>query len=287
MISGKKWLLYAFITTIFWGIWGAFIEIPEKAGFPATLGYIMWSLTMVPCAIFALYIIKWKPETDRRSIIIGMFIGLLGAGGQLLLFQALKQGPAYLVFPFISLFPIFTILLSFIFLKEKANGKQWTGIIIALVAIFFLSYNPGNKTGFEGSTWIILSIIVFLMWGAQAFVMKFANDTMKAESIFLYMMISAIALSPVAYYMTDFATPINWGLKGPYLAFVIHLLNSVGALTLVYALRYGKAIVVVPMTGLSPIITVALSLIIYAVIPGVTISIGVILAMAAIYFLSE
>ena len=100
-------------------------------------------------------------------------------------------------------------------------------------------------------------------------------------------MISAIALSPVAYYMTYFSTPINWGLKGPYLAFVVHLLNSVGALTLVYALRYGKAIVVVPMTGLSPIITVALSLAIYAVIPGVTISVGVVLAMAAIYFLSE
>jgi uncharacterized membrane protein len=287
MNSGKKWLLYAFVTTIFWGIWGAFIEIPEKAGFPATLGYIMWSLTMVPCAIFALYIIGWKPETDRRSVMLGLLIGILGAGGQLILFQALKEGPAYLVFPFISLFPIFTILLSFMFLKEKANGKQWTGIIIALISIFFLSYNPSNKTGFEGSSWIILSIIVFIMWGAQAFVMKFANDTMKAESIFFYMMIAAILLSPVAYVMTDFSVPINWGLKGPYLAFIVHLLNSVGALTLVYALRFGKAIVVVPMTGLSPIITVAISLIIYAVLPGLTISIGVALAMIAIYFLSE
>jgi uncharacterized membrane protein len=216
-----------------------------------------------------------------------MIIGLLGAGGQLILFEALKEGPAYLVFPFISLFPIFTILLSFVFLKEKANRRQWIGIAIALIAIFFLSYNPNNKTGFEGSSWIVLSIIVFLMWGAQAFAMKFANDTMKAESIFLYMTISALALSPVAYMMTDFAIPINWGLNGPYLAFLIHLLNSVGALTLVYALRYGKAIVVVPMTGLSPIITVAISLVLYAVLPAVTITIGVALAMVAIYFLSE
>lgn len=287
MTSGKKWLLYAIVTTIFWGIWGAFIEIPEKAGFPATLGYCIWSLTMIPCAIVALYIIRWKPEVDTRSTIIGMLIGLLGAGGQLILFQALKDGPAYLVFPLISLFPIFTIFLSFVFLKEKANVKQWTGIIIALVAIFFLSYNPDNKAGFEGSTWIILSIIVFIMWGAQAFVMKFANDTMKAESIFLYMTISGIVLSPVAYWMTDLSVPINFGWKGPYLAFIIHLLNSVGALTLVYALRYGKAIVVVPMTGLSPIITVAISLMIYAVVPSVMISIGVGLAMVAIYFLSE
>src|SRR5256885_12305187 len=35
MKSTKLWLFYAIITTVFWGIWGAFIEIPEKAGFPA------------------------------------------------------------------------------------------------------------------------------------------------------------------------------------------------------------------------------------------------------------
>src|SRR5688572_23529221 len=110
---------------------------------------------------------------------------------------------------------------------------------------------------------------------------------MKAESIFFYMMISGIILTPVAFFMTDFSAPINWGFKGPYLAFVIHILNSIGALTLVYALRYGKAIVVVPMTGLSPIITVVISLILYGVIPSASIVFGVILAIVAIYLLSE
>jgi len=287
-ILTKKWLLYAFITTVFWGIWGAFIEIPEKEGFPATLGYVVWALTMVPCAAVALIIIKWRLESDKKSILLGLSIGLLGAGGQLILFQALREGPAYLVFPFISLFPIFTILMSFLFLKEKASKRQWVGIIIALIAIFFLSWQqPNQKTSFEGTHWILLSIIVFIMWGAQAFVMKFANDSMKAESIFFYMMLTALLLVPFALMMTDFSATINWGFKGPYLAFMVHILNAIGALTLVYALRYGKAIVVVPMTGLSPIITVVLSLIIYAVMPGLTVSVGVVFALIAIYFLSE
>ena len=50
---------------------------------------------------------------------LGSIIGILGAGGQLLLFQALKDGPAYIVFPLISLYPILTIALSMIFLKEN------------------------------------------------------------------------------------------------------------------------------------------------------------------------
>ena len=122
--SSRLWLIYAIITTVFWGIWGAFIEIPEKSGFPATLGYVVWSITMIPCALVALSIIGWKPETDKRSVFLGMVVGLLGAGGQLILFEALREGPAYIVFPLISLFPVLTIILSVIFLKEKTTKRH-------------------------------------------------------------------------------------------------------------------------------------------------------------------
>lgn len=287
MKSSKLWLVYAIVTTVFWGIWGAFIEIPEKAGFPATLGYVVWSLTMIPCTLVALKIIQWKPETDKRSIFLGMMVGILGAGGQLILFEALREGPAYIVFPLISLFPILTICLSVIFLKEQTNKRHWIGISLALIAAVFLA-NPkfsGGET--KGSTWLLLSVIVFIMWGLQAYVMKFSNNTMKAESIFMYMCISSLLLIPVALWMTDFSQPVNWGLKGPYMAAMIHILNSIGSLTLVYALRHGKAIVVVPMTGLSPVITIIISLIIYAVFPGAVLLTGLVIAAVAILLLSE
>jgi len=287
MKSTKLWLAYAIITTLSWGVWGAFIEIPEKAGFPATLGYVVWSLTMIPCALIALKIINWKPEKDKRSILSGLAVGLLGAGGQLILFEALREGPAYIVFPLISLFPVLTIILSVAFLKESTNKKHWIGITLALVAAVFLA-NP-KLTGSEtsGSNWLWLSVIVFIMWGLQAYIMKFANNTMKAESIFMYMAIGALVLAPFAIWMTDFSQPINWGFKGPYLAAIIQVLNAVGALTLVYALRYGKAIIVVPLTGLSPVITIIISLIIYAVFPGTILLIGLIMAAVAIMLLSE
>jgi drug/metabolite transporter (DMT)-like permease len=68
---------------------------------------------------------------------------------------------------------------------------------------------------------------------------------------------------------------------------VVQILNAIGALTLVYALRYGKAIIVVPMTGLAPVITVVLSLIIYQVVPGGFLLTGLIIASVAIILLSE
>ncbi|HQH41146.1 MAG TPA: EamA family transporter [Bacteroidales bacterium] len=287
MKTDKLWLLFAFITTSFWGVWGAFMEIPEKSGFPATLGYVVWSLTMIPCALFALSRIEWKPEHDKRSVLLGSSVGLLGAGGQLILFQALRQGPAYIVFPIISLYPVLTIFLSLLFLKERANTRQWAGIVLALIAMFLLSNPQVNPGKTEGIGWLALAIMVFIMWGIQAWVMKFSNNTMKAESIFFYMALTGVLLSPFAFAMTDFASPINWSFKGPWLSAMIQILNAIGALSLVYALRYGKAIIVVPLTGLAPVITVILSLIIYGVIPGGVLLAGLITASVAIVLLSQ
>lgn len=283
----RPWLIYAVITTAFWGVWGALIELPEKAGFPATLGYAVWALTMIPPALVALKKINWKLETDKKSVIQGCIIGLTGAGGQLILFQALRTGPAYLVFPFISLSPVVTIILSYIFLKERASKKGWAGIALALTAIIFLSYQPSANAGGSGYLWIILSLIVFLAWGFQAFVMRFANQTMKAESIFFYMMITGLLLIPFALFMTDFRQNINWGFNGPYLAALIQILNSIGALMIVYAFRYGKAIIVSPMTNaVAPVITIIISLLIYQVIPHPLIVVGMLLAVISIFLMA-
>lgn len=290
-MTKRPWLLFALITTVFWGIWGALIEIPEKAGFPATLGYIVWSMTMVPCALVALGINKWKLEYDAKSIGYGMVIGLLGAGGQLILFNALAEGPAYLVFPIISLSPTVTVVLSVIFLRETTTRRHWAGIIIALVAIVLMSYEGPQHENIGGYLWFFLAIFVFMAWGIQAFFMKIANNRMKAESIFFYMMISGLLLAPFAYMMTDTSDTspaINWGFKGPYLAAMIQVLNAIGALMLVYAIRFGKVIIVAPLTNaVAPIITIILSLIIYAVIPNPVIITGMLTAMVAVYLIAE
>ncbi|HEX6981508.1 MAG TPA: EamA family transporter [Balneolaceae bacterium] len=284
--SSKRWLGYALLTTVFWGVWGALIELPEKNGFPATLGYVVWAITMIPPCIFALYKIDWKIDFEFKSILFGSLAGLLGAGGQLILFQALRIGPAYLVFPFISLSPVITILLATLFLKEKTRKLGWLGIALALLAIPLLSYQEPTNSEITGKLWIFLSLIVFMAWGIQAYVLRFANEKMHAENIFFYMTVTGLILIPIALAMTDFTQSINWGFSGFYSAALIQLLNAIGALSLVYAFRYGKAIVVSPMTNaLAPVITIILSLLLYSVIPSTPIILGMILAIAASFLL--
>jgi drug/metabolite transporter (DMT)-like permease len=276
------------LTTCFWGVWGALSELPEKKGFPATLGYVVWAITMVIPALVALKIIGWKVEKHPKVIWHGVLAGFTGSAGQLILFQALKQGPAYMVFPIVSLSPIVTIFLSLILLKEKATGRTWAGIIMALVALPLLAYQSPDEDGRHGSWWIPLSLLVFIFWGVQAYILRIANTHARAESIFFYMTCSSLSLIPIALFFTDFSRDINWGIEGLYMTAGIQVLNSIGVLFLTYAFRFGKAIVVSPFvnTG-APVITVILSLLIYGVFPHLVIIIGMVLAVMAIFILNE
>ncbi len=286
-MNKKHWLVYALVTTFFWGIWGAFSEVPEKNGFPGTLIYVVWAISMIIPAFFALKQTGWKVEHNSKSIYYGLLIGFLGAGGQLaLLSKAIVTGPAYLIFPIISLSPVVTIIMSTILLKERAGWKGWAGIALALIAIPLLSYQA-PEDGPANYSWLIYALLVFFAWGFQAYFMRKANETMRAESIFFYMTITGLALAVVALLMTDFSADINWGFKGPGMAFLIQLLNSIGALTIVYAFRYGKAIIVSPLTNaVAPVITIIISLILYAVFPNSIVLTGMMLALVSMLILS-
>ena len=136
-MKNKLWLVFILITIATWGVWGTFSDFQIKNGLPMiaeqygipegtpvipdSIVYIVWALTMVPCAIVALIINKGKFQHDWKSMLLGCTVGLLGAGGQLVLFKALTMGPSYIIFPFIAMSPVIVITLASIFLKEKAS----------------------------------------------------------------------------------------------------------------------------------------------------------------------
>lgn len=286
-MKSKLWLFYAIITTIFWGVWGAFAGLPAENGFPETLIYCVWAITMIPPAIIVLKMIDWKLQTDKKAIFYGCIIGLLGAGGQMILFHAVTMGPTYLIFPIISLSPMVTIILSYIFIKERTGTLGTIGIILAIIALPLFDYSKGNENNDYGYLWFVFALIILLAWGLQAYFMKLANESMNAESIFFYMMLTGLAIIPIALLMTDFSTEINYGWDGPWLAAGIQVLNSIGALCLVYAFRYGKAMVVSPMTNAgAPLITAIISMVILGFVPGTYKVIGIILAVLAAFFLA-
>jgi uncharacterized membrane protein len=249
--------------------------------------YCVWSLTMIPPALFVLARNEWKIDRSPKAVFYGMVIGLLGAGGQMILFYVLTIGPSYLVFPVISLSPAVTIVLSIALLGERTSRLGAIGIGLALAALPFFDFSLQAFATNQGLGWLALSLLVMACWGVQAFFMKVANRHMSVESIFFYMALTGLLLAPVAWLMTDFSRPVNWGADGPYLAAVIQVLNALGALLLVYAFRYGKAIVVAPLTNAgAPMLTALIALALTGALPGPFKMLGIGLALVAAVLLS-
>jgi drug/metabolite transporter (DMT)-like permease len=273
-------LFNAMTTVVLWGIWGAFSGLSPQHGFPETLVYCVWALTMIPPALVVLAQAKWKLDVNPRAVAYGVAVGALGAGGQMVLFYAVTRGPAYLIFPVISLSPVLTIVLSFLFMGERTGRLGALGIVLALLALPTFDFAPGGDAA--GGSWLWMALIVMACWGLQAYFMKSANRIMSGESIFFYMTVTGLALVPVALWLTDFSRPINLGLDGPLLAAGIQVLNAIGALTLVFAFRYGKAIIVAPLTNAgAPLATAIISLVALGVMPGSIKLVGIVLALTA------
>jgi len=66
--------------------------------------------------------------------------GILGGVGNMAYFEAMvKGGKASVVTPVTALFPMVTVLLALVFLKERLGRTQWIGLALAFVAIYLLN----------------------------------------------------------------------------------------------------------------------------------------------------
>ncbi|MGB3480796.1 MAG: DMT family transporter [Mycobacterium sp.] len=276
--STPSWIFYATLLILFWGVWGAFSALPAtKYGYPDEMIYSIWALTMIIPAVFALR----GQRFDRRpqAALYGLLIGLTGAGGQLLLFQALTMGPAYLIFPIVSISPAITVLMAMVLLRERIAPLAALGLVAALAAIVLFSVTsaePDESTG----PWLPLALLICLAWGVQAYFMrKTATIGVNEATTFAWMAISALLLVPVALYSLG-GLPTYFPWQAPALTAATQILNAVGALFLVMALSRGKASIVAPTTNaLAPALTIVVSLIAYQTLPSPYGAAGIVLAL--------
>lgn len=133
-----KWLLYSLLALLSWGVFGFLSKVGSEKLSPTQM-QILFSAGIFITTIPALLRSHITSRTDKLGLLYGTFTGLLSVVANLAVFAALKDGKASVIQPATGLYPLVTVILAVMVLKERMNHFQVTGVILALIALWILS----------------------------------------------------------------------------------------------------------------------------------------------------
>ena len=100
---------------------------------------ILFTLGMLPVALGMLFQMRWKLDRDRGGVTYGLLSGIATGLGTLGYYAALREQNASVVTPLTGVFPVLTVVLAFVVLRERLNKLQMAGMLLALASIVILS----------------------------------------------------------------------------------------------------------------------------------------------------
>ena len=266
------WLFYCLLAIVMWGAWGIVAKAAETEVKPVPMQVIstagvlvVWVLLLSP------NVRKIAPGGERRRHLLlgGAFAfgtGLCGGIGNLAMLKSFSEGAeASAVLPLTGMFPLVTVLLAILILRERLNVIQGVGMVVALVAIYLFNRSAGGAPPAAGSgwetwvsRWVAYALVALVLWGIAGVLQKLATNHISSE---LSTVLFAVAVVPVAVFLM-FTDHMTWTLsaKGWALVLLYGALIGFGTLVLFAAYRDGKASVVTALYALYPALTVLLAI---------------------------
>lgn len=134
----RHWLLPTFGAFILWGLWSFIPKITTRFLTPksAVLFEVLGGMVV---AVAVLASMRFKPDVHPLGVVLALTTGFLGFLGALFFLYAASRGPISLVAVLSALYPVITVLLSVILLKEVITMKQWLGIALGLVSMILIA----------------------------------------------------------------------------------------------------------------------------------------------------
>jgi drug/metabolite transporter (DMT)-like permease len=251
----SRWLFHSLLTMVFWGIWGF---IPSKLGqISAEQQQILSTLGLLPI-IIVLACARQRLHGTRikRGCIVALVGGLVGSVGNLLFLRLLSvEQNATTVVPLTSLYPMVTVVLAVVLLREKLNGVQLAGIGLALVSIYF--FNPTSQDPWS-MRWLGFAVLPMGCWAVAALLQKLCTNDVSAELSTLCFLLAQMPISLLLL----FSHSLNWQLTPHDWSWgaALGLFLGLGNLTCLAAFSAGgKAAIVSPLVGVYSLVTVLLA----------------------------
>jgi bacterial/archaeal transporter family protein len=138
------WLIFSLLTVLFYGLWGTLSKVVSNEMTPWTY-QVVFSVGLLPVVAVLLRSRRLKEggtagSSRRRGMLYAFGTGILGGAGNIALYKSLGMGgEASIAVPVSSVYSVVTVILAFLFLKERVSNSQKLGLVIGFVAIYLLS----------------------------------------------------------------------------------------------------------------------------------------------------
>ncbi len=137
-MKNNAWIFYSIAAALFWGVWGVVAKLISEDVSPYA-NHVLFTIGM----LFTLPLVLKKlrqERPNRKGIYWGLISGILAIAGNVAVFQAFSSGGlAAIVIPLTNLYPLVTIVIAILVFKEKLNGLNALGILLAIPAVVMLS----------------------------------------------------------------------------------------------------------------------------------------------------
>ncbi len=251
-----RWLLYTLATMLLWGGWGVLLK-------PLSSSLSTWQVQMysiagtLPVLAFLAFSRRLRGGPSPRRGFVEAFIGgVIGSAGNIGCCEALAVGgKAATVIPLTALYPLVTIVLGLVVLRERLSAIQAAGIAASVAATACFN-SPGDGPWI--SPWLLVALVAIVLWGVSGLIQKLATLHASSELSTLAFMAGFIPLSIII----PFVEPPVTGLSGGtwLILFLYGFLFALGNLTVIFAYGSGgKAAIVTPLAGSYSLVTVPLA----------------------------
>lgn len=133
-----EWLPAALLALFSFGVWGVFTKL-SIVYIDSKSALVFQTLGVLMVGIITLFLLNFKVQTNFKGLSFGLLTGIAYGIGCLFYFIAADKGKIITVVTLTALYPVVTILLSYLLLKEVIHFRQCCGIVLALAAIYLMS----------------------------------------------------------------------------------------------------------------------------------------------------
>lgn len=147
-------------------------------------GFFMYGSILAFFIGIALWIFAGFPILTLKDTILVVLTGVFSIWGSVLYFRALQAENTSKIVFLIQMLPVFTLILSIIFLNEPLTSKQLLGFLLILFPSIIISNN--GKFSFKLNKSFLLILIATIFWAFGQIFFKFVSNNNSFISLIGY-----------------------------------------------------------------------------------------------------